>query len=172
MESWWRWSRARRSSGGRSPAPPRGNRRYRHIRGGTLTGGQIAATIRIVEKIQTGEDRVKGHVRPALPSGLTGVASRRGALLGILAASALAWGTGSALADEAASLEHARQETPPSWAGPTTPAKAPAGIKVGIISCGAQFRGCQAPADAAFEAAKKIGWTPTMYDGAGTQDRK
>ena len=115
---------------------------------------------------------MKGHVRPALPSGLTGVASRRRALLGILAATAFAWGAGEARADEAASLEHARQETPPSWAGPTTPAKAPAGIKVGIISCGAQFRGCQAPADAAFEAAKKIGWTPTMYDGAGTQEKQ
>lgn len=77
-----------------------------------------------------------------------------------------------ALAGSPASFEQARQETPPSWAGPTAPAKAPKGVKVGIVSCGAQFRGCQAPADAAFEASKHIGWTPTMYDGAGTQEKQ
>lgn len=83
-----------------------------------------------------------------------------------------ALGMQTCFADTQISLDEARQETPAYWAGPTTPANAPKGIKVGIVSCGAQFRGCQAPADAAFEASKRIGWTPTMYDGAGTQEKQ
>jgi ribose transport system substrate-binding protein len=59
-----------------------------------------------------------------------------------------------------------------SWPGPTTPAKAPTGVKVGIIPCGAQFRGCNAPALGAAEAAKALGWTYTVYDGAGTQEKQ
>ena len=38
------------------------------------------------------------------------------------------------------------------WQGPTTPAKAPKDIKVGVIPCGVQFRGCNAPALGAQEA--------------------
>ena len=89
-----------------------------------------------------------------------------------LTVGSMAWGPQLSFADAGPTVEAARQETPATWAGPTTPAKAPPGIKVGIVSCGAQFRGCQAPADAAFEASKRIGWVPTMYDGAGTQEKQ
>jgi len=113
---------------------------------------------------------VNSRAQPALSRGQTRWPARS-ALFGALVTTSLICGAGTAQADDA-SLDHARQETPMSWAGPTTPTKAPKGIKVGIVSCGAQFRGCQAPADAAFEAAKAIGWTPTMYDGAGTQEKQ
>src|ERR1700744_2213096 len=89
-----------------------------------------------------------------------------------IAVAPMAWGTQQSVADTGPTVDEARQETPATWAGPTTPAKAPPGIKVGIVSCGAQFRGCQAPADAAFEASKRIGWVSTMYDGAGTQEKQ
>lgn len=59
-----------------------------------------------------------------------------------------------------------------SWAGPTTPAKAPNDVKVGVIPCGVQFRGCNAPALGAAEAAKALGWAVTVYDGAGTQEKQ
>lgn len=71
----------------------------------------------------------------------------------------------SAAAAEEFSKQHAQQETPSTLQIPTVPAKAPKGIKVGIIPCGAAFHGCTAPADAAKEAAEKLGWTVTMYDG-------
>jgi ribose transport system substrate-binding protein len=58
------------------------------------------------------------------------------------------------------------------WQGPTTPAKAPKDIKVGVIPCGVQFRGCNAPALGAQEAAKALGWAVTAYDGAGTQEKQ
>jgi len=57
------------------------------------------------------------------------------------------------------------KEFPPEYAGPTTPAKAPKGIKLGIVSCAASLKGCQAQADSAAEAAKAVGWEVTMYDG-------
>jgi ABC-type sugar transport system substrate-binding protein len=59
-----------------------------------------------------------------------------------------------------------------SWPGPTVPAKAPKDIKVGVVACGAKFRGCYAPALAAAEAATALGWTVTVYDGAGTQEKQ
>ena len=50
--------------------------------------------------------------------------------------------------------------------------QAPKDVKVGVVACGAQFRGCYAPALAAAEAAKALGWTVTIYDGAGTQEKQ
>lgn len=96
--------------------------------------------------------------------------SRGAGLFGasLIAAAAL---VGSAFAADA-SKDNARMETPSTWMGPTTPAKAPAGIKVGIIPCGAAFHGCTAPADAAAEAAKALGWTVTMYDGGADQQKQ
>ena len=52
------------------------------------------------------------------------------------------------------------------------PAKAPKNIKVAIIPCAAAFHGCTAPADAAAEAAKALGWTVTQYDGGGDQQKQ
>ncbi len=54
---------------------------------------------------------------------------------------------------------------PNAFNGPTEPAKAPAGIKVGIVSCAASIKGCQVQADAAAEAAKLVGWEVNMFDG-------
>lgn len=59
----------------------------------------------------------------------------------------------------------ASKEFPPQFAGPTEPAKAPKGIKVGVVSCAASLKGCQAQADAAAEAAKLVGWEVAMFDG-------
>jgi ribose transport system substrate-binding protein len=95
---------------------------------------------------------------------------------GILASAAFgvlcAFGATIALADDSASFEHARQEMPATFHGPSIPAKPPKNMKVGIVPCAAQFRGCQAPADAAAEAARAIGWSVTMYDGGGTQQKQ
>jgi ribose transport system substrate-binding protein len=88
----------------------------------------------------------------------TGFGSRRVAILAALLASVVWSGVDVAHADD--------------WPGPTTPAKAPTGIKVGVIPCGVQFRGCNAPALGAQEAAKALGWTVTVYDGAGTQEKQ
>jgi ribose transport system substrate-binding protein len=89
-----------------------------------------------------------------------GVGRRR--RLSALAAATLLLSLGAAHAADASA----------KWPGPTTPAKAPKGIKVGIIPCGVQFRGCNAPALGAAEAAKALGWTVTSYDGAGTQEKQ
>ncbi|GAC1608885.1 MAG: hypothetical protein NVS3B26_07660 [Mycobacteriales bacterium] len=46
-----------------------------------------------------------------------------------------------------------------TWNGPTDPAKAPAGKKVGILSCTFALEGCRLPTEAVAAAAKKLGWT-------------
>ena len=88
-----------------------------------------------------------------------GLGLRRAATLAALLSSVVGCGLGVARADDA-------------WPGPTVPAKAPKDVKVGVVACGAQFRGCYAPALAAAEAAKALGWTVTIYDGAGTQEKQ
>jgi ribose transport system substrate-binding protein len=88
-----------------------------------------------------------------------GLGLRRAAALAALLSSVVGCGLSVARADDA-------------WPGPTVPAKAPKDIKVGVVACGAQFRGCYAPALAAAEAAKALGWTVTIYDGAGTQEKQ
>ena len=81
-----------------------------------------------------------------------GLGLLRRALLAALMVSVVWYGLGIARADD-------------SWPGPTVPAKAPKGLKVGVVACGAQFRGCYTPALAAAEAAKALGWTVTVYLG-------
>ena len=88
-----------------------------------------------------------------------GLGLRRAAALAAMMSSIVCCGLGIARADD-------------SWPGPTVLAKAPKDIKVGVVACGAQFRGCYAPALAAAEAAKALGWTVTIYDGAGTQEKQ
>jgi ribose transport system substrate-binding protein len=92
-----------------------------------------------------------------------GLESHRSAVLAAMVASALFCAAGTAQSADSAGDK---------WPGPTTPAKAPKDIKVGIIPCGVQFRGCNAPALGAAEAAKALGWTVTAYDGAGTQEKQ
>jgi hypothetical protein len=81
-----------------------------------------------------------------------GLGLLRRALLAALMVSVVWCGLGIARADE-------------SWPGPPIPAKAPKGLKVGVVACGPQFRGCYTPALAAAEAAKALGWTVTVYLG-------
>lgn len=45
------------------------------------------------------------------------------------------------------------------WNGPTEPAKAPTGKKVGILSCTFALEGCRLPTEAVAAAVKKLGWT-------------
>jgi ABC-type sugar transport system substrate-binding protein len=93
---------------------------------------------------------------------------RHPAVVGLVAVTLAA---APAFADNA-SKEAARIETPATFKGPTAPARAPAHVKVGIIPCAAAFHGCTAPAEAAGEAAKKLGWTVTQYDGGGSQQKQ
>ena len=55
--------------------------------------------------------------------------------------------------------------SPSEWKGPTTGPKPIAGKRVAIIPCGLITEGCNRPARAATEAAKTIGWVPTVLDG-------
>ena len=71
-----------------------------------------------------------------------------------------------------ASKDHARLEVPETLRVPTTPAKAPKGIKAAIVVCAASLRGCTADGESAAEAAKKIGWEATIYDGGASQQKQ
>lgn len=65
----------------------------------------------------------------------------------------------------------AREEkaVPPQWEGPTEPVKPPAQKqKLALISCSSELHGCVTPLEGAQEAAKALGWTSTIYNGAGT----
>jgi ribose transport system substrate-binding protein len=55
--------------------------------------------------------------------------------------------------------------SPSEWKGPTIGPKPIAGKRLAIIPCGLITEGCNRPARAATEAAKKIGWVPTVLDG-------
>ncbi|MFZ0602344.1 MAG: sugar ABC transporter substrate-binding protein [Roseiarcus sp.] len=55
--------------------------------------------------------------------------------------------------------------SPSQWEGPTTGPKPIPGKRLAIITCALLTEGCNRPARAATEAAKKIGWVPTVFDG-------
>ncbi len=57
--------------------------------------------------------------------------------------------------------------SPSEWMGPTSGPKPQAGKKVAIISCAQLTEGCNRPSRAALDAAQKIGWTGTIFDGQG-----
>lgn len=57
---------------------------------------------------------------------------------------------------------------PVRYKGPTTPAKAPAGIKIAAITCYSILQGCVSPANGIADAAKTIGWQERTFDGGGT----
>ncbi len=96
-----------------------------------------------------------------------GAAARR---LAVACAFALAAG-GTALAAELP-LDAARQMTPPAYAGPTTPAKAPKHLKVAVVTCLSVLHGCVSPADGMKHAGDKLGWDVTIYDGGGTPSKQ
>jgi ribose transport system substrate-binding protein len=57
--------------------------------------------------------------------------------------------------------------SPSAWKGPTTGPKPMPGKRIAIVTCALLTEGCNRPARAATEAVKKIGWTPTVFDGQG-----
>lgn len=54
-----------------------------------------------------------------------------------------------------------------TWRGPKSAPKPKPGIRVAVISCSQVTTGCARPTKAAVEAAKVIGWRPTVFDGQG-----
>lgn len=70
--------------------------------------------------------------------------------------------------DYTSMLEETLSVVPPQFEGPTKPAKAPSGIKLGIISCSQTLQGCVTLAAASEKAAKEIGWEAKTYDGQST----
>ena len=67
--------------------------------------------------------------------------------------------------DYAAMLKESKEMVPPEFEGPTEPAAAKPGVKVGIISCGQLLQGCVEQAKGAEDAAKIAGWVPRLFDG-------
>jgi ribose transport system substrate-binding protein len=92
--------------------------------------------------------------------------------LGLAACSPGTGATGTAAAGGtgkyAPLLASATRLTPSSYEGPSTPAKAPAGIKIAAITCYSILEGCVIPADGIAKAAAAIGWQERTFDGGGT----
>jgi len=107
------------------------------------------------------------HFKQPTHKPVRSLATRRIALAMTLALA----GAGSAFADDSA-LQAARQMTPPDYAGPTTPAKAPKGLKVAVVTCLSVLHGCVSPADGVQHAGEKLGWKVTVYDGGGTPSKQ
>lgn len=83
--------------------------------------------------------------------------------------SAPAGGAGSnAGTNYSAMLTQAREMVPATFQGPTTPAKAPANIKIAAITCYSILEGCVIPAEGIAKAASAIGWQSRTFDGGGT----
>src|SRR5262245_15695785 len=95
------------------------------------------------------------------------------ALLGLTIVLALGTATNAHSADVAAAVAAAKAEAeqalsaPTTWAGPTSAPKPQPGKKIAIISCAQLTEGCNRPSRAAVEAAGKIGWSATIFDGQG-----
>jgi ribose transport system substrate-binding protein len=99
-----------------------------------------------------------------------------GALFGFSVAWVFAATVGAAAADNAdaavavAAAQAAAQKAmsaPSEWLGPTTGPKPQPGRRLAIVNCGQITEGCARPARAAMEAAEKLGWTATLFDGQG-----
>lgn len=106
-------------------------------------------------------------------AGLTALAAA--AVLGVAACgpaagSAQAGGgsTGASAGSYAPMLATATQLVPSRYEGPTTPAKAPSGIKIAAITCYSILEGCVIPAEGIAKAAAAIGWQERTFDGGGT----
>jgi ribose transport system substrate-binding protein len=90
---------------------------------------------------------------------------------GALCAAQFAGISTAAAADDAV-LQAARSVTPPEYAGPTIPAKAPKDIKIAVVTCLSVLHGCVSPADGIQHAGAKLGWTVKVYDGGGTPNKQ
>ena len=67
-------------------------------------------------------------------------------------------------------VESPSEVTATGFEGPTTPSKAPEGIKLAIIMGNASMSGASIPADAMMEIAEHYGWEYQTWDGAGSPD--
>ncbi|MBV9634710.1 MAG: sugar ABC transporter substrate-binding protein [Methylobacteriaceae bacterium] len=83
-------------------------------------------------------------------------------------------GIGAAFSQDAAAAVAAAQKeaeqalsAPTAWAGPTAAPKPLTGKKIAVISCAQLTEGCNRPSRAAVEAAQKLGWDATIFDGKG-----
>jgi ribose transport system substrate-binding protein len=81
-------------------------------------------------------------------------------------------GASAATKDYAAEVAAAMKGFPEKWSGPTTPAKAPAGIKLAMISCASVLHGCQSPVNGGQNAAEALGWEFQAYDGGGDPNKQ
>jgi ribose transport system substrate-binding protein len=78
--------------------------------------------------------------------------------------------SGSSDAVKAAQTEVEKYYTSPKdWPGPTSAPKPLPGKTLAVVSSGLQSEGSARPTRAAKEAAEKIGWKATIYDGANQQ---
>lgn len=95
------------------------------------------------------------------------IAALLGLSLGFVGGQASAAFSQDAAAAVAAAQKAATEalSSPSEWKGPTTGPKPTPGKRLAIIPCGLITEGCNRPARAATEAAKKIGWIPTVLDG-------
>lgn len=76
--------------------------------------------------------------------------------------------TGPTRANYGALLKTALAQSPSHYEGPTTPAKAPVGIKIAAITCDSVLQGCVTPTQGIAAAASAIGWQERTFDGGGT----
>jgi ribose transport system substrate-binding protein len=80
-------------------------------------------------------------------------------------------GASSGAAEAAVARAQASAEkwlaAPSEWGGPTEGPKPTPGKRVAIISCSQATEGCNRPTRSAEEAARLIGWEPTILDGKG-----
>jgi ABC-type sugar transport system substrate-binding protein len=106
----------------------------------------------------------------------SGVESLRSATrrLSLALTVALAGGMAATVAASAddTNLATARSITPSEFSGPTTPAKAPTGLKVAAVTCLSVLRGCVTPANGVKSAGEALGWTVQIYDGGGTAGKQ
>lgn len=56
---------------------------------------------------------------------------------------------------------------PTAWDGPTSAPRPTPGKRVAILSCSQATEGCNRPSRSAAEAARALGWEPTILDGKG-----
>jgi ribose transport system substrate-binding protein len=100
------------------------------------------------------------------------VAAAAATALALAACSSGAGATGGAAAggsgQYSALMASATRLTPSSYQGPTTPAKAPAGVKIAAVTCYSILEGCVIPADGIAKAAAAVGWQERTFDGGGT----
>ncbi len=75
----------------------------------------------------------------------------------------------SAVALAAKAVVDQHYAAPTAWPGPASSSKPQAGKTLAIVSSGLQSEGSARPTRAAKEAAEKIGWKATIYDGQNQQ---